>query len=210
MRYYLPVAGTHGFNGEPKGEWWYDGSPFVEYMRATFDWRLVSPRPLIWDGGLGGVPWTRRRGHLIWEGLGSTMQLYFVPSRWTKDDPDYIKIAERTVVAHSHALQGVLYACAEYDLKIDTLVSLMSPVRKDMRALASLARGNIRRWVHVHADRTDWVQIAGAVWDGAFGIFREHAEADVNIAIPGAGHSKLVRDPEWFNRWNKIIEEVER
>jgi hypothetical protein len=88
-------------------------------------------------------------------------------------------------------------------LKVDVLVSLFSPVRKDMEAVAKLARANVRQWVHVHTDWSDYIQILGGLFDGSVGFVRQHPLADVNINLPGVGHSNVLRDPSLFHHWEE-------
>jgi hypothetical protein len=95
----------------------------------------------------------------------------------------------------------VLYACADHDLKVGTLISVGSPVRKDMMCVAKRARGNIGTWIHVHSDGSDRWQWFGELFDGHFGIVREHPLADRNDSVPGVGHGNLLRQPQHFHYW---------
>lgn len=202
---YLPIAGTHSWNGRPDGEWWQWGSPFTEYL-ATLGWDLVCPsRPFIWTTDLGGIPWHRGRGHYDWQAAGENLYQYLRPA--LHSDDKYVEIQDRNLIAHSHALQVVAYACAA-GLKVNRLITVMSPIRKDrMEDIYQAARPNIGHWLHLHADK-DWTQIGGAMFDGAFGIYRQQPLADENVEVHGAGHSKLVRDPAWFLFWRAWLNGV--
>lgn len=197
-----PVAGTHGYRGQLTGEWWCHGSPVLTFLHAAGFPLLAPGRPFVWSTDVNGWKFWRRLfrmqdKHHDWTAAGHGLYGYFRP---IFDELDrYVPIAQRNLVVHSHGLQPALYAC-ELGLRINTLISVMSPVRADMMAVAAAARPNIGYWEHVHADK-DRFQWWGAVGDGAVGINRRHPLADRNTLVKGVGHAKLLRDPAAFTRW---------
>ena len=68
-------------------------------------------------------------------------------------------------------------------------------------ATARKARPNIRKWLHVHSDWTDYVQLLGELGGGGWPIIRKHPLADVNVGIPKVGHSGLLYDAQFFPLW---------
>jgi hypothetical protein len=200
------VPGTHGWRGQLTGEWWCPDSEFWDFLRAR-GFRPIGGMsyPFAWSTDLNGHRfWRRLLGsndwHSDWEAGGRALYYYLRP--YNDLDDRYTPIDERNIVAHSHGLQVVLKACA-MGLKINSLISVMSPVREDMRADAMLARPNIARWLCLHSDHSDATQRRGSWFDGALGVVRAHPLADRAVSMPGMGHSKVIRDPECFDLWDE-------
>lgn len=200
----VPVAGTHGYRGTLTGEWWCPGSPVLTFLDAE-GFPLLSPeRPFVWTTDVNGWRFWRRwfgfgDPHHDWTAGGHAFYAFLRPFLDHLDT--YIPIRDRNAVVHSHGLQVALYAC-QFGLKLNSLVSVMSPVRTDMLRVAFDARPNIGYWEHVRADK-DRFQWWGAIGDGHVGIDREHPLADRNTRINGASHAKLLRDPAWFSQWRE-------
>lgn len=132
-----------------------------------------------------------------WPAGGRSFFYYLVPPL----HPEYAWPSEETVaITHSHGLQVALWA-AKYGLKIDRLLDIAGPVRKDMMPVAQEARLNIRRWMHVHSDGSDRMQWLGELFDGKLGIVRKHPLADINVEVKKVGHGGLLRDPQDFPLW---------
>lgn len=207
---FLPVHGTWGFGRGEQGRWIYPDSPFCALMAGHAFALLSGDDPFVWDGDIDGadVPipfllrpfFPRRMKHSKWICAAVNFRRRHEP-----DDLDDLEL----VIGHSHALQLILYACAGVradgtfgrPLRIRRLVSVMSPVREDMREIAQLARPNIGYWEHLHSDHSDLIQVAGSLLDGRWGIVREHPLADHNRAIAGVGHSGMLEDPTHFHLW---------
>ena len=195
------VAGTGSYRDDARVDWYCPLSPFARFLAsqslapAFHHWRstpdLAQQAPFIWSTDLAGLPWTRTS---TWA-AGGTALAYFIEV--TAD----LRGKETAILAHSHALQVVLYACAEQGILVNQLISVGSPVRKDMQAIAARARPRINHWLHIHSDRSDHWQWFGELFDGHFGIVREHPLADRNDAVPGVGHSELLRDPLCQSHW---------
>ena len=194
--YYVPIVGTWG------GEWARSDSPFAQYL-ASCDFAPVFREPLDWTGDVDWLSFGRRR-HRDWRAGASALSYYLNPPKPVDDAwrSTYVPILARNAIAHSHGGQVALYACADHDLKLRTLVTIGTPIRKDMADVAARAAKNIRRWMHLRSDRSDLWQLFGAIGDGRVGAYRDFPIAGVvNHAIPGIGHSGILERPEWFHLW---------
>lgn len=195
----LLVPGTHGW-GYTKGQQWWDyGSPFTTFLETADCCILGKAFPYLWSTSLDGVWFFHRttKRHIQWESAGYSLYSYLA----NKLAPgDYVPIADRNLIAHSHAMQVVAYACAQ-GLKINRLLTMGSPVRNDMQEIYAQARPNIGQWLHVHSDRSDRIQWFGELFDGKLGIVRKQPFANVNLGIPAVAHSNLLTDPECFPLW---------
>jgi len=199
----LLVQGTHAWGRtDPETEWWSRRSPFAQFLTAEGCTVLGGDRPYVWDTDLDGVGFlsrTRTR-HINWEAAGLSLYAYLRPPLRANFD-DYVPLADRNLIAHSHALQVVAYACAR-GLIINRLVTIGAPVREDMAEVYAAARPHIGAWWHVHSDASDRIQWLGTLFDGHLGIVRAHPRADRNVAIPKVSHSKLVNDQRDFPLWD--------
>lgn len=202
---FIAIGGTWAWNGSSAGQWYDAGSPWSANMRARglehHHLLAGDGRPFVWTTDLNGHQWWRRLigkqpSTTDWHAAGINLHAYCVPPI----APDHrIKPCDLHIVAHSHALQVVLFACAE-GLKVNTLISVGSPVRADMLKAARQARPNIGFWWHFHSDRSDRWQSFGEVGDGSFGIERRHPFADQNVGLPGVGHSEILNDTRIFHQ----------
>jgi hypothetical protein len=200
----VAIPGTHGWRGQLTGEWWCDDSDWMDNARLHGFRSLGGTKhPFVWSTDLNGHRfWRHLFGsadwHSDWEAAARALYYYLRP--FADDNDTYVPIENRNLVAHSHGLQPVLKACA-MGLKINSLVSVMSPVRRDMLYDAERARPNIGRWLALaaHGDHT---QRHGSWFDGSLRLDRAHPMADAFDIVPGAGHSKILRDPEWFPLWD--------
>ncbi len=191
------IAGTGSWADDGRVDWYAPQSPFAQFLSAqqlspTFGPGPAGPAPFIWSTSLAGIPLVSRKA--TWSAAGAALA-YFTAV--TAD----VRGPETAVIAHSHALQVVLYACAEQGLRVAALISVGSPVRADMQAVAARARPRIGHWLHIHSDGSDRWQWFGELFDGHCGIVRAHPLADVNDTVPGVGHSTLLRDPAQQHHW---------
>lgn len=198
---FLAIPGTWGWNGSSDGQWHDPSSPWSAYMRGQGFEHLRGPdrRPFVWTTDVNGEQFWRRwfgKKPKIndWQAGGHNLFAWLVPPL----APDRRQPPERThLIAHSHGLQLVLFACAD-GLKVNTLISIGSPVRADMLEVARRARPNIGYWLHLHSDCSDRMQWLGELGDGALRIARAHPYADVNHALPKVGHSRILNDSHLF------------
>jgi hypothetical protein len=198
MKQTVLIAGTHDWRNDDRVRWYTKGSPFVTFLEAQGVPCVFTPegQAFAWSSDLGGVGFGEG-DQAVWAAAGRNLFWYCVPPRC----PQYqIPPAELNLITHSHGLQVALFAAAE-GLKINTLIDVAGPERKDMREIAAKARQNITYWRHIHSDASDkWLWLGG-LFDGRFGISMKHSLADVNDFVPGVGHSDLLRDPKRFPLW---------
>lgn len=192
------VPGTWSWRGKTtSGEWHCPGSPLVQRLEAQ-GW---APQTFPWSTRVGGLFWQKQR-HLDWEAAGVHLAHWLDPAHPT------VGVSEPApVICHSHALQVVLYACADNRATIPLLISVCSPIRDDMRECAMDARKRIGRWVHLYADWSDRMQWFGTLFDGTVGITRQHDLADVNVNVNGAGHSGALWKEPWLSDWARWLAE---
>lgn len=184
---YVLVPGTNAvFRSDGDvDQWWQPGSPFSQLL-AKNDCLPVRLEPFYWSSDVDGTKfwpwqWFRKDNHRDWRGAAWAFIYYM------RDIP----LEERNVIAHSHGLQVVLYA-ASYGLKVNRLISVMSPVRADMEPTAYAALPNIGAWLHIHSDSSDKMQVFGSIFDGRWGIHRTHPLA-TNLHLPKVGHSTILK-----------------
>jgi hypothetical protein len=191
------VAGTHSWDGDGRIDWYMPSSNFASYL-ATQGVQPVfgDGHPFTWSTRLGGVGFGS--SDLVeWHAAGVNLLNYIVPPLCPEKR---IPAVETNLIVHSHGLQVALFACAS-GLQVNTLISVGSPVRKDMETIARAARPNITRWLHLHSDGSDRWQWIGELFDGRFGIVRKNPLADANDFVSKVGHSDLLRNPEHFHLW---------
>lgn len=221
---WLPSQGTHGWGHGGPARWWTAGSPFVQMMAAEgFD--LIDPDdPWFWNTRLNGLNWRRlpvisrlpllRRlaipaEHRDWISFGVGLRKAIKPAIDSPEANAYVPYDDRRFWAHSHGDKPILFACAGIradgsfgkPLRIRSLVTVMSPVRDDMRAIVERAKPNIGYWEHIHSDHSDLIQIAGSLLDGRLGIVRAQPGAHRNTAIAGVGHTGLLEDAAHSHHW---------
>jgi hypothetical protein len=189
---YLGVPGTHA--SRRGDDWNHLGSAFTRFAlkRGLVSVEERAVVPFFWS-----TDYDRGSGkHEDWRALGYALFYYFVPPLGV--NRDRIPGNRTRIIAHSHAGQGALYAAA-FGLKIECLVTVGTPVVKQMEEVAKAARPNIKRWLHLRSDSDFW-QLAGAFFDRRLGFYRDMKLADRNEKMP-KGHGDVLRDPELFKLW---------
>jgi hypothetical protein len=195
--YYVPIQGTNSWTDIPLKRlvmleplWWQVGSRFTRFLR-TQNLRVLLPDllPFIWDTDLSGVFW--RPHHRDWQAAGANLLRYF-------ELPE-IRYKDRNVIAHSHGLQVVMYACAQ-GLLIRNLITIAGPVREDMRNVSEIARTRIGYWLAI-SDPDDPVQRKGEWFDGGSKYVSMNPYADVNDSVVGIAHSRVLYDEQYFHYW---------
>jgi len=187
------IAGTNSWDNDGGVDWYCPSHPFQRLLADAGAEPLYDDNfPFIWSTDCDGLPGDRK-GHIDWASGGAALS-YFTRMKGQK---------EVDAIVHSHGLQVLLYAVAYHDIKIRKLISMGSPVRKDMEQIAKQARPFIKEWLHVHSDGSDKWQWLGEMFDGKLGIVREHPLADRNDFIPKVGHSELLRDTNQYHFWKE-------
>lgn len=178
------VEGTWG------GDWARARSPFCRMLRLH---DFAPMRFQGWTGNVSGVPNILSKGaHRDWVAGGYALA-YFLRGL------DY---ADRNLIVHSHGLAPVIYAAVRERVEIRRLISVCSPVRRDLQHQASGAVQRIGRWRHIAAATGDPWQRLGELFDGHFGWGeRKWKQAHENLSIPGIGHSGLLNDPKFLDLW---------
>lgn len=190
------VPGTHAALKDRPKQWHHPSSPFVAFLRSQ-GLRLADCEQFVWTTELDGVrwwpwQWFRKDDHTDWRAAGANFKRYLAT----------IPFEDRNVLAHSHAGQLVFYSL-RLGARIRRLVTIGTPVRKDMRDVVWAAKNQLfktgGRWRHFYSpdgDRTQW--LGSLQLNNLFGIERKFNHAE-NCPTPGAGHSRVLNDPEYFS-----------
>lgn len=185
------VAGTNSWGNNDAVDWYVPAHAFAKYLESHgLEVMSDSGMPFIWSTDLDGVV-LDRKNHTDWSAAGAALS-YFVRMHG---------VDEVDIITHSHGLQVVIFAIAHYGLRVRRLVSVGSPVRKDMEYLSSIAKQNIGKWLHIYSDKSDRWQWLGELFDGRLGIVRKHPLADRNDFVAKVGHSEILRDPSKYPLW---------
>lgn len=197
------IPGTWAWSDDRQVEWWHPSSGFAAFCKQQGFTLIGQDQPWSWSTDLNGViTLFKNRKFTDWMTGGQSLADYLRPPMLAPDQIDqYVPLKDRNLICHSHGLQPVLFACADYGLKINNLVSVGSPVRKDMFDTAHRARPNIAYWEHIYSDKTDYMQWLGELFDGHLGVVRQHPLANINCRVPQVGHSKVIYDPTQFHLW---------
>jgi hypothetical protein len=190
MGLWLPVQGTAGLPKDVTKEWWYRDSPLVKEL-ASVGHELIDPDDqFVWSTDIDGVFGNDRD----WYAGGKALRYYLRT----------VPLKDRNIICHSHGLQVVLFACADIpSLPINSLISVCSPVRKDMEQVAIKARPFIGHWRQIYYDGWDWWQRFGSLFDREFSLRRRHPLADVNTPAKGIHHSDLLKKAKHVPMWSK-------
>lgn len=175
-------------------DWWKPSSLWWAFMRPQgFEPALLSP--FEWEGEIGSSWQFWRR-----MGLGNPDVNGWVYGG--KHFKDYVRgLGPLNVVLHSHGAWPVFYAAAE-GVEINRLLTIGTPYRADMEDVITQARPNITTWWHVCDFSWDWIALLGRIGDGVIGGGRTMPQADQNLRLSDIGHSRLLRDPNYFGRWS--------
>jgi hypothetical protein len=207
--FYTPVMGTGAYHRrQDASQWFLLKSPFERFLASHGVEQLEPGDPFIWSTDVNGVKgWLRWFGnesaagdHQDWHagGLALKWRMQTYPRQ------------HRTMIAHSHGGQLAAYAAAE-GLQIPVLVTVATPVRRDMSHVWKRARPNIGCHLHLYAPGGDWIQILGQWGDGLWSSGRKLAFTDadgrerwgahLNHAVPLMQHSRILSDPTCFAWW---------
>lgn len=198
------MPGTWSYKGlfSSKGQWYHPDSFLPVYISAYGLRVLVDARGrgFIWDGGLEGLRFWRPLLGMEpdlqeWEIAGANFYDRQLPI--TVDPQYHMRGCDTNVWCHSHGINPVLVAAA-LGLRINTLVSFGSPIRKDViEKYGAEARRNIGFHLH-YWSAGDSTQVLGGIGDGDWGVRRRYPLADQNVKLPDeAGHSGILYDPKF-------------
>lgn len=187
------VAGTGSWKDDGRVDWYCPGHAFGTFLKGEgIEPIYDGAHPFIWSTDLAGLPlFTNKKD---WAAGGAALA-YFVMAAAA------LRSHDTALIVHSHGLQVAAFAAANHGLKVDTLISVGSPIRKDLAAQYAALRKQTRYWLHIHSDGSDRWQWLGELFDGHFGIVRECALADRNDFVPKVGHSELLRAPAQYHHW---------
>ena len=191
---YITIAGTFGSHHELD---WYAPTSYFSHFLCIQGCEQLETNPLkryMWSTVLDGVD----KKNDTWDAAGRALAYYIAPPLLGKS---LLNAEDTYIIAHSHGGNVVAYACAEYGLKINGLITVGTPIRKDMYDVYKAASGNIGRHLHLYAGWRDYWQAFGSLFDGRFGLHREHPFANLNAKVPGGDHGSILRDPEFFPLW---------
>lgn len=190
---YIAVAGTYAAGREM--EWDHPDSTFSNFLLANDIIPLmISPlKRYAWSTSLDGLD----KSNDDWDAAGRALAYYVMPPL---ADKTLLPPSETYIIAHSHGGNVAAYACGKYGLKVNGLITVGTPVRKDMDSIYKEAAKNIDHHLHLHAGWQDYMQILGAIGDGRWGIHREMPYAERNDVMP-KGHGDILRDPTLFKTW---------
>lgn len=208
---FIAIGGTWAWNGSSVGQWYDPTSPWSANMRGRgFEHHHLlagAKRPFVWTTDLEGNQfWRRLVGRqpdlTEWQAAGENLFAYCVPPIAPQTQ---IKPCDLHIIAHSHAAQVVAFAAAD-GLKINTLVTVGSPVRADLAEVYRRAKANIGFWWHFHSDGSDRFQWLGEIGDSWWSVLtrplhptRINPYADQNVGLPGVGHSQILNDMTLFD-----------
>lgn len=143
--------------------------------------------PYIWCTNLDGLFGSNK----VWEAAGAALRWYAMSK---------VRHYPVSIVAHSHGGQVAAYAAAN-GLQVDRLITVATPVRKDMEPVYKAARENIQSWYHLHSDSDLW-QVLGGLRDGRWGLHRTMPYADENVVVNNVDHSEFLNPALWDqNYW---------
>ena len=187
------LGGTWDWDDNTKPRWYKSNSEFSLFMSMNGFHHVFPNMALEWSMEIDGIPLPAHTKHSNWKS-GAKATLYY--TQLTE-----IPLHKRNFIVHSHGLNVILYACGQYGLKINNLISVASPIRNDMAEVADIARDNIEKWLHIRDSRTDWMGTLGQVFDGKISWDRSNKWADDEDIVQGISHSKIIRDKTCFHLW---------
>lgn len=189
--YYIPIPGTFSWDEDPLVYQWYErGSSFETYLREEHDIHQHPRGYLTWSTALDGVFW--KKNMAVWKAAAKHLACHLETVPWQ----------DRNIIAHSHGGQVAIMAAAS-GLRFRTLITVGTPIRKDVERFADTAAGNIDYWFHICDSHTDLVSILGALFDGRVRIKHRFDQANDVDDICGIGHSKILNDDWAIKLWTE-------
>lgn len=191
---YINVAGT--FGAMHPDDWFHPKSNLSKFLSEHgCEPAVVDPmKRYMWSTEVDGI----HADHSTWDAAGRALAHYIVPPLF---EESLIKPIDTFVIAHSHGGNVVAYACGKYGLKINGLITVGTPIRRDLYAVYQAANSQISRHLHLYAGWRDYWQLLGSLFDGKFGLHREHPFAEWNDEIKNGNHGCVLRDKAFFPLW---------
>lgn len=210
MGIYVAVAGTwarhrlaHGL--DPWRDWWHPTSHWAMTM-ADLGWMPARADPFVWSTDLDGT-WLQRvfqrRRWGDWDAAAHALCYYLGHEPGVRATRPPTHRRPLLLVGHSHGGTVALLAIGQLGLCVDGLVTVSTPVRRDVLAAVPPA-WRPARWLHLHGDWADRWQWLGELGDGAFGIVRRMPPPAINIEV-GGGHSSILTTSEGLAQWRQIL-----
>lgn len=190
--YYIPVHGTWAID-EDHTAWWKSTGPFALYSKRFNVVQYDKLPPFIWSSDISGFRYNLSSGfakHTDWKAGGWSLYYYL----------NQIPLEDRSLICHSHGLQVVLY-CLSFGMPIRNLISVCSPIRRDMDPIAEVARLRVQNWLHIY-DNNDTFQFLGQFGDGRFFGSRRSAHATVNESLRDINHTDVLKIGGKMDLWN--------
>lgn len=186
--YYIPIAGTWDADNAKESEWWEEDSPFNFFMRQNRAFTYKPAMPFEWSTALDGLPFGKNN---IWRYAGKALKYYL----------EFVPYHARNIIAHSHAYQLVAF-CAAEKVMIRNLITIGSPIRKDMMETYIAAQPFIESHLHIRDDKWDLMGTLGQLFDGNWSLGRKNTYCDYEDVISDISHSRILRDKTKFELWN--------
>ncbi len=196
--YVIPVHGTWDLNGKKEKCWWEEGSDFNKLAEKNNIFYGGS-EPFIWSGRVDGINWKTvltfglsKDSHDDWRTAGYAFRHYIKP----------YKLVNRNCIIHSHGLQLVAYA----NIKLNNIITVGSPIRKDMFPLYEQLLNNCESWLHIYDEVWDRMGFLGQVGDGKwFGsracMISAGDKAVNNHKLKSIDHSRILRQQPEIGKW---------
>ena len=208
---YIPISGTFARKNEHHGHgypWYRRNSAFdrsmvaMGYQRIDQDGDPDRVDAGFWTGDLEGSlltgDWPWNPTHDVWEDAADKLHDWIV-ERWPRLE------GKLTVIAHSHGGQIAAYASrrlARKGLMFEHLVTVDTPLRRDMDNIWLGAIGGFKRWTHLHSG---WGWGSRMRWLGARALPWKRMTSDLaTINIPIPDHSSVLRNP-YFRDPKKLV-----
>lgn len=184
----IALPGTHGF----EDDWYRPNSFFMQEAKRHGVELFNEEDPFIWSTNIDGLI-GRNDG---WSAAGSSLRWYIGKKceHGIKPHPSV------NIIAHSHAGQIAAYAMAQR-VKCHTLITVGTPVRKDMEDIWKMARPYMQYWFHIRTKGFDKWQFLGSISRWRPSSNRDFDLANLNYVIPGETHYGLLDPNLWTSRY---------
>lgn len=187
------VQGTWG------GKFVDPAGPFCA-MLASKGLTLSLP-PFVWSGDVSGVPnFTSNQKHSDWLAGGASFAYRVALIRSLRP------LARILVITHSYGGCIPAYACAEFGVTIDRLVTVSCPPRADMEPVWTKARPRIGYWLNMCDRKAPMIERVAQWFDGHVDWkpkIGQH-QADRNQLFDDVGHSGLF-EGKHYEKWGDAI-----